>query len=295
MVTHNFYKLLKIDRNASASEIKKAYRQIALEFHPDKNPEQEGSENYFKIITQGYNILSDPTKKLEYDFLLDLAQSKEKEAELLNRRTHKLTKEQVRNKLLKVEEERKKESIALYRKRERLLNHKFRYIIIALMLLSGYLFSYNNWFINEAGYDITFVVFGYLIYILSIFFASNHLYLQLKALSFMGKFKKSFESLVIGFFLLMFFGGPISLFAANTIKKSYHLNNYAVYLYPKQYSFDSYKIYYSFSSGGKMIHKSQVIDKESEVDILKKKTPVVKFSKYNPKIATLVFVEKASE
>lgn len=295
MVTHDFYKLLKIDRKASASEIKKAYHQIALEFHPDKNPEQVGSDNYFKIITQGYNILSDPTKKTEYDFLLDLVQSKEIDAELLNRRTRNLTKDQVRDKLLRIEEDRKKESIALYRKRERLLNHKLRYILITLMLLSGYLFSYNNWFINEAGYDITFVVFGYLIYILSVFFASNHLYLQLKALSLMGKIKKSFESSVIGFFILMFFGGPLSLFAVNMIKKSYHLNNYAVYLYPKQFSFDSYKIYYSFSAGGKMIHKSQTIDKESEADILMKKAPVVKFSKYNPKIATLVFVEKTSE
>ncbi len=62
-LTKNYYHILNVSKNASSSEIKKAYRKLAKEFHPDKNPK---NNNHGKIheINEAYQILSDPTKRL---------------------------------------------------------------------------------------------------------------------------------------------------------------------------------------------------------------------------------------
>ncbi len=67
----DFYKILGVDKKATASEIKKAYRKLALKYHPDKNIETEEkkktAEKKFKAITEAYNILSDDKKRRQYD------------------------------------------------------------------------------------------------------------------------------------------------------------------------------------------------------------------------------------
>ena len=61
-----FYALLGVARDASESEIKKAYRKLAMEFHPDRNPAPE-AEAKFKEITEAYEVLRDPQKRAAYD------------------------------------------------------------------------------------------------------------------------------------------------------------------------------------------------------------------------------------
>jgi len=67
MAKQDYYEILKLDKGATAAEIKKAYRKKALKYHPDKNPDDKGAEEKFKKAAEAYEILSDPDKKARYD------------------------------------------------------------------------------------------------------------------------------------------------------------------------------------------------------------------------------------
>ena len=63
----DYYDILGVDRNASASDLKKAYRKLALKYHPDKNPDDKEAEKIFKEAAEAYSVLSDNQKKAQYD------------------------------------------------------------------------------------------------------------------------------------------------------------------------------------------------------------------------------------
>lgn len=67
MDNEDYYKLLGVERTASADEIKKAYRKKAMEFHPDKNPDNPQAEEMFKKISAAYEVLSNEDKRAAYD------------------------------------------------------------------------------------------------------------------------------------------------------------------------------------------------------------------------------------
>ena len=67
MAKRDYYEVLGVSKGASEAEIKKAYRQLAIKYHPDKNPDDASAEDKFKEAAEAYEILSNPEKKARYD------------------------------------------------------------------------------------------------------------------------------------------------------------------------------------------------------------------------------------
>ncbi|GHA75673.1 molecular chaperone DnaJ [Pontibacter akesuensis] len=67
MAKRDYYEVLGVSKGAAQDEIKKAYRKIAIKFHPDKNPDDPTAEDKFKEAAEAYEVLSDPQKRQRYD------------------------------------------------------------------------------------------------------------------------------------------------------------------------------------------------------------------------------------
>ena len=67
MAKRDYYEVLGVAKGASADEIKRAYRRMAIKYHPDKNPDDKAAETKFKECAEAYEVLSDPEKRKQYD------------------------------------------------------------------------------------------------------------------------------------------------------------------------------------------------------------------------------------
>jgi len=67
MATRDYYDILGVSKNASGEELKRAYRKLAMKYHPDKNPNKKEAEERFKEINEAYAVLSDKEKRKQYD------------------------------------------------------------------------------------------------------------------------------------------------------------------------------------------------------------------------------------
>ena len=67
MSKQDYYETLGVTKSSSEQEIKKAFRRLAMKYHPDRNPNDKAAEKKFKSINEAYGILSDPEKKAAYD------------------------------------------------------------------------------------------------------------------------------------------------------------------------------------------------------------------------------------
>ena len=67
MAKRDYYEVLGVDKTATADEIKKAYKKKAIQYHPDRNPDNKEAEEKFKEAAEAYGVLSDPDKRSKYD------------------------------------------------------------------------------------------------------------------------------------------------------------------------------------------------------------------------------------
>lgn len=67
VIKADYYEVLNVERTASDQELKSAYRKLAMQHHPDRNPDDPAAEEKFKQASEAYQILSDPDKRAAYD------------------------------------------------------------------------------------------------------------------------------------------------------------------------------------------------------------------------------------
>jgi curved DNA-binding protein len=76
--TMKYYEILGVPKSASNEDIKKAFRKLAMQYHPDRNPGNKASEEKFKEISEAYAVLSDPEKRRQYDHVGDMRFSQQR-------------------------------------------------------------------------------------------------------------------------------------------------------------------------------------------------------------------------
>ena len=67
MSKRDYYEILGVEKNASEAEIKKAFKRLAMKYHPDRNPDNKEAEENFKEAKEAYDVLSDAQKRSAYD------------------------------------------------------------------------------------------------------------------------------------------------------------------------------------------------------------------------------------
>ncbi len=70
MAKRDFYEILGVAKNASDDDIRKAYRKLAMKYHPDRNPDSKEAEDKFKEVKEAYEMLSDAEKRARADFVI---------------------------------------------------------------------------------------------------------------------------------------------------------------------------------------------------------------------------------
>lgn len=278
-VQHNFYQLMELDWYCDIKVIRKKYKELAKKYHPDKFPNDKNAEEYFKIITQGYHLLSKPSDKKEYDTVLYQYYSKKQS-------THKdgayLVEKIKQNKEAKI-----KAIISNYQKWENELSHKKRIFLSILIFISSFFLAYHNWYVNYLSMDNLYIIIAYLIFGLSCYMIANiHYKRRQYQMACLGELKADNHSSSV--FLKLFLITPLVFFVIVSVTKTIHLNYFSIELPIESLVIEREEINYIYHFNDKKILRKTSFDEA--VNYSNKSRLRAKVSRINPNISELIEV-----
>jgi hypothetical protein len=273
---------------ADANLVKRRYRELALLYHPDKNPNNKVAEEYFKILTQGYNILSEPDKKAEYDELLKNYYNRPNQK---NQQRASVDKQaELKAKLKRHAENQRQRIIDEYMRAENVLSFQKRYVLSILVFFTGLLICYNNWFLNFLDFKIMYIVVGAFLFGLGAYMIANIVYKR-------RIFKKAMSIQDIGreagpvrLFVVLFLITPVFFLLLMQVTKTIHLSYfYDVTVVDRVVEYNEMVTYNYYVNGQEISRQAESIP---GYDYTNKIGLRVKYSRINPNISELVTTDQ---
>ncbi|MFM9946266.1 MAG: DnaJ domain-containing protein [Bacteroidia bacterium] len=237
MPTQNLYQTLLIPDYSDIALIKKGFRQLALQLHPDRNPNPEAAEK-FKTIVNAYEVLSNPQLKQQYDLRLKSGFSfasipnvpNESEFELKRQHYARMRKER--------DEMQEIENIMSYENSLKTVPFKWRLTLTGLLLFTGIISFVNDWYTKQGK-----IALGFFLFLASSIFLWNELYKHFWYKSLVKDEQKYYRQ-ATSRFLTIFFIGIFSIYSLVKIKKIWHLHNFGTVIYAE---LDAFKHTISFT------------------------------------------------
>lgn len=286
MSFYNYYKILGVQTHAGADEIKAAFRELAVKYHPDKNPGNDQAEEVFKIISRAYDVLGDARKRQQYDQLFSL---------VLNGLQEKITQQEARldrrkygisRRIFKTPEQEVAEQIAGYERKVRQYSFFQRAVFYGVIMLSGWLLIFSHWFMDTSGIDFAFVFLGTVVFIggsvgfFNVCFHEFHYRFIRHRITF------DYEARVVWSFVLSLVAGGWLIVQVSEWRMDYHFKNYGVHVMADILGVTDTEIDYVFQTSKGPVYKRQSYSGDISLDYLPSKLPVI-YSSENPKIARL--------
>lgn len=281
LIEHDYYKLMELEPGADIQAVKKRYRELAVLYHPDKNPDNRHAEEFFKILTQGYTLLSDAADKQVYDRLLT-AYYRNK---TLPFNKQKARDEEIKAKVQRHREKKRQEFMADYLRAEQVIPHRYRFVFALLLFVSGVLMCYNHWFINLLNFKLFYVIAGSLMFGTGSYLLAENVYRR-KSFS---KAERSEEYTnlhgPVRLFVKLFFITPAVFLLLTWCTKWVHLHYFYDYIPVKKVMFFQDEVEYLYEvNGEEILRRGPSGDGFREGD---KRFYMVRFSRINPCISEL--------
>ncbi len=284
MVEHDFYKLMQIPPYSDFPVVKKRYYELALLYHPDRQPLKKNAEEYFKIVTQGYNLLGDSYKKMEYDQLLRNFYLYKNDSPA---KAYQTTVDVV-ERIFQNSERKRQNIITDYLDAEQIFSHKNRLIAAILLSLSGFLMTYNHWFINYNGVDIIYNFVGFLITYFGVYLIANNIYRRDNYNNAMHLKSKAADKRAIRLFLTLFFTLPLIFYGIVMTSAKIQLTYFFDYTTAESIIFQQEMIFYEYTVGDEKILRN--IEPNFDEKEISEKTVRIKYSRINPRISEIIVV-----
>lgn len=224
----NLYDILGLKRYASIDEVKAKFRQLAVKFHPDKNPDMPEVEDVFKKMSAAYTILSDEDKKRKYDLQLSgMVTYQQAESDEEKKAKRKAEVKRMREQIKAKEE---KEISDSYKKAQKVLPYRWRYILTLVITVFSFILILHNWFLLDIEGEVEYAFFrmftGYVLSVLTVIFFLNSLFKKWNAKNIKTPFQFDLRNRIGSFYVLYLLFMITFTFNAPDIYKQIHLSTF---------------------------------------------------------------------